>query len=115
MLSLIHILYALRNLHLSAAMLARLESAGYEYVLFRVGEAVLLIELAQLERANHIFTLEPILNGAGMQSELERRSGDWRAWVCRNGERLSLIHISNRACRSRTSRRPNLSLKAMAT
>ena len=81
-------LYALRNLHLSAAMLARLESTGYEYVLFRVGEAVLLIELAQLERANHIFTLEPILSGAGTQSELERRSGDWRAWVCRNGERI---------------------------
>ena len=58
-------LYQLRNLHLSAALIARLKGEGYACVLFRLGDAVLLIRLDELEDADHIFTLEPHPAGRG--------------------------------------------------
>ena len=64
-------LYELRNLHLSTALLACLKNEGYAYVLFRLGDAVLLIPLGKLEDANHIFTLEPILLGEETAVEQE--------------------------------------------
>ena len=64
-------LYQLRNLHLSAALIARLKGEGYACVLFRLGDAVLLIRLDELKDADYIFTLEPILPGEATAAEEE--------------------------------------------
>ena len=68
-------LYQLRNLHLSAALIARLKGEGYACVLFRLGDAVLLIRLDELEDADYIFTLEPILPGEATAAEEEAFRG----------------------------------------
>ena len=64
-------LYQLRNLHLSAALIARLKGEGYACVLFRLGDAALLIWLDELDDDDHIFTLGPILPGEATAGEEE--------------------------------------------
>ena len=63
------------NLHLSAALIARLKGEGCACVLFRLGDAVLLIRLDELEDADHIFTLEPVLPGEATAAEEEAFRG----------------------------------------
>ena len=94
-------LYELRNLHLSARLLARLERAGYAYVLFRLGDAVLLIPLAELETgADYIFTLEPVVAGEETDWELKAleqldpHEEAHRVCVRKNGEKIALREVS---------------------
>lgn len=91
-------LYALRNLHLTEELLERLLLEGYEYLIFRMGDAVLLIPLNALERADHIFTLEPLRPDAMTAAEAGSARGvrsageapsrvDSRAWRARRAVR----------------------------
>ena len=96
-------LYELRNLHLSAELLERLEREGYAYVLFRVGEAVMLIQLDTLDNVNHIFTLEPVHKGeetaaeSQALSEVELLTMPYRAYARVNGQMVELAEIAFQA------------------
>ena len=94
-------LYELRNLHLSASLLARLQREGYEYVLFQVGDAVLLIPLAQLEAGErYVFTLEPVEAGTQASWELDafEQIGPceqaYRVYVRKAGEKIPLDKVA---------------------
>ena len=90
-------LYELRNLHLSAALLKRLKDDGYAFVIFRLGQAVLLIPLETLESADYIFTLEPVLSGEMTVTEEEAFAPlETLATLCRASVRVDgkLIELS---------------------
>ena len=73
--------------NLTAEMRARFLAEGYRWIVFRVGDKILLIDLTRLEtEGEYIFALDPLCEGAIVPEE----DGTAMAAAWYEGERINL-------------------------
>ena len=63
--------HSLRHLHLSWATIQAMRSQGYSWLLFRVGNSVVLIHLAALREGYYLITLDPENQELPLSAELD--------------------------------------------
>ena len=55
----VSVTYELRYLHLNAGTIRMMRGLGYTWLMFRVGDSVVMINLAQLENGSYLITVDP--------------------------------------------------------